>query len=520
MDLKRPIFVGIMGALLAGGANADAIKIVTQDYVDTQNAEIKRVIGDTSQLGGKSLVAAIQDTDSADVALLNTEINNIKNTLADNGDRIDAVATDVDGVKSTLATASTNAADALNVANAASDKVGNLSELSAGITNTNVVAAINSVAAQNTDNSATSEKINALESQVIENTAAIAARAKSADLDTLAGRVTTTESNIASVDEELDLLNTTVSTHNEKINALGGLATKTFVTTDEITNKTIKLEDLSDEVTTKLGATDTEVGTLSTKLSNLESAVASNKLEYTSGIAANTAEIDELQSAVATSASVDDVNAVANNLSAHVADAVVHITADERAKWNTKQDALTPGQLAVLESGVTAETIQGLNNTIGQKADTSALNALTGVVNGLSETVAANKAAADASVAQNATAAQNAADAATAANNTANANKAALENVYTKTQTDERIASEIAKIDGAASVTELESRVAKNESDIAELSGKITVTVPDPTGVNGCVASSDPDISSQCVLAYDIETGTMKWRNVTSPVGQ
>ncbi len=89
MYLKHSIFVGIMGTVLAGGANADMVKIVTQDYVDTQNAEVKNIIGDTSQLGDLTIVDAIQDTGSVASAALSAEVDNIKNVLATKADASD-----------------------------------------------------------------------------------------------------------------------------------------------------------------------------------------------------------------------------------------------------------------------------------------------------------------------------------------------------------------------------------------------------------------------------------------------
>lgn len=45
---------------------------------------------------------------------------------------------------------------------------------------------------------------------------------------------------------------------------------------------------------------------------------------------------------------VHDVNVVSSGLSTHVNDSDIHITADERAAWNTKQEQIAAGEFIKL----------------------------------------------------------------------------------------------------------------------------------------------------------------------------
>lgn len=68
------------------------------------------------------------------------------------------------------------------------------------------------------------------------------------------------------------------------------------------------------------------------------------------------ADVESLQDKLNEKAAVDHTHA---KYDTHVADATVHITADERTAWNAKQTKLTDTQLLAVNSGVTAERLSG-----------------------------------------------------------------------------------------------------------------------------------------------------------------
>lgn len=64
--------------------------------------------------------------------------------------------------------------------------------------------------------------------------------------------------------------------------------------------------------------------------------------------------VNGLQTALDGKAAADHTHA---NYDTHVADKVMHITADERTTWNGKQDALNTNQLAAVDSGITSAKV-------------------------------------------------------------------------------------------------------------------------------------------------------------------
>ena len=102
-----------------------------------------------------------------------------------------------------------------------------------------------------------------------------------------------------------------------------------------------------------------------------DSATIKGAKKYADSLAAKKADashkhaIDDvtgLSDALAGKAAADHTHA---NYDAHVADKVIHITADERTAWNAKQSALTETQLAAVNSGVTADKVGGYDSHIG-----------------------------------------------------------------------------------------------------------------------------------------------------------
>ena len=52
---------------------------------------------------------------------------------------------------------------------------------------------------------------------------------------------------------------------------------------------------------------------------------------------------------------------------AHVANADIHVTTDDKTKWNRKQDALTEAQLNAVNSGITADKVNGYDNHLNNQ---------------------------------------------------------------------------------------------------------------------------------------------------------
>lgn len=69
------------------------------------------------------------------------------------------------------------------------------------------------------------------------------------------------------------------------------------------------------------------------------------------------------------SMSVNGWDALVSSVQTHIADAVRHITADERTAWNSKQAALTAGQIAAVNSGISSTKVTQYDGYAAGKQD-------------------------------------------------------------------------------------------------------------------------------------------------------
>lgn len=69
------------------------------------------------------------------------------------------------------------------------------------------------------------------------------------------------------------------------------------------------------------------------------------------------------------SMSVNGWDALVSSVQTHIADAVRHITADERTAWNSKQAALTTGQIAAVNSGISSTKVTQYDGYAAGKQD-------------------------------------------------------------------------------------------------------------------------------------------------------
>lgn len=86
-------------------------------------------------------------------------------------------------------------------------------------------------------------------------------------------------------------------------------------------------------------------------------------LEGTSHTHANKTVLDGITSDKVTS--WDAVAGEKSTYDAHVGNGDIHVTADQKAAWSRKQDALTEAQLNAVNSGITADKVSGYDTHVG-----------------------------------------------------------------------------------------------------------------------------------------------------------
>ena len=97
------------------------------------------------------------------------------------------------------------------------------------------------------------------------------------------------------------------------------------------------------------------------------------------------AKVEELEGAIAAKVAQADYDAKMALLDAedqkavaHIADGDIHVTAEQKAAWTAKQDALSEAQLAAVNSGITADKVSTYDAYAGQiatKVETETFNA-------------------------------------------------------------------------------------------------------------------------------------------------
>ena len=97
------------------------------------------------------------------------------------------------------------------------------------------------------------------------------------------------------------------------------------------------------------------------------------------------AKVEELEGAIAAKVAQADydakmalLDAEDQKAAAHIADGDIHVTAEQKAAWTAKQDALSEAQLAAANSGITADKVSTYDAYAGQiatKVETETFNA-------------------------------------------------------------------------------------------------------------------------------------------------
>lgn len=129
--------------------------------------------------------------------------------------------------------------------------------------------------------------------------------------------------------------------------SLAGYATESFVNT-AISNKVTELNLAQYATSTYV---DEQIEAVNKTISDLDVSAIEGRVDTLEG------EMDTVQEFVAGADAKYAAKSYEQTVDDHIADTVKHITAEERTAWNGKQAALTEGQLAAVNSGITAELV-------------------------------------------------------------------------------------------------------------------------------------------------------------------
>ena len=181
--------------------------------------------------------------------------------------RIESVETTVAGYNESISTATTNANNALNVANSLDSRVSSLES-----DNTSTKSDINTL---KTDVDNVEESLNTLTSSVSTNTTNITslqnqANTTDSNISSATSRISTLETNVATNTSDISSLNTSVSTNTSNITSL-----TTRVTTAEsnITSLTSRISEVESDVSTLESdntTNKTDISSIKSDISNIE----------------------------------------------------------------------------------------------------------------------------------------------------------------------------------------------------------------------------------------------------------
>ena len=120
--------------------------------------------------------------------------------------------------------------------------------------------------------------------------------------------------------------------------------------------------DVDDLVTaTTFGELQAQVTTIANAVTQLQTDMSSKANASDVYAKSETYSKSEIDSAIATGVSGVDLS----TYDAHIADEDIHVTAADKDAWNAKQDALTEGQLAAVDSGITAAKVTQIATNAG-----------------------------------------------------------------------------------------------------------------------------------------------------------